>query len=145
MSTIRRTRKGPIPPTNQVGIKSFLLRKWTDNSDTTWAFNPNDDINQKWPMSEQLRYTNTKLRTAAMGGFPLGDLWRWWGSFPTTYSGWKAQAATECANITAMLTNGVTAVDEDASLSAGVLAGSELSDPSTRPRRSRTRSPRAAM
>jgi hypothetical protein len=104
-----------IPPTNVDGIKSFLLRKWTDNSDTTWAFNPNDDINQKWPMSEQLRYTNTKLRTAAMGGFPLGDLWRWWGSFPTTYSGWKAQSATEHANITAMLTNGVTAVDEEAS------------------------------
>lgn len=101
-----------IPPTNQVGIKSFLLRKWTDNSDTTWAFNPNDDINQKWPMSEQLRYTNATLRTAAMGGFPLGDLYRWWNSFPTTYSGWKAQSATEHANITAMLTNGVTAVDD---------------------------------
>jgi hypothetical protein len=102
-----------IPPTNQVGIKSFLLRKWTDNSDTTWAFNPNDDINQKWPMSEQLRYTNTKCRTGAMGGFPLGDLFRWWNSFPTTYSGWQAQAATEHQNILTMLTNGVTDVDQD--------------------------------
>ena len=102
-----------IPPTNVEGIRSFLLRKWTDNSDTTWAFNPNDDINQKWPMSEQLRYTNTKCKTGAMGGFPLGDLYRWWNSLPTTYSGWKAQAATEHQNITNMLTNGVTAVDEN--------------------------------
>jgi len=102
-----------IPPTNQVGIRSFLLRKWTDNSDTTWAYNPNDGINQKWPVGEQLRYTNSKLRTGAMGGFPLGDLWRWWNSFPTTYSGWKAQAETENQAILDMLTNGVTAVEEN--------------------------------
>jgi hypothetical protein len=100
-----------IPPTNVVGIKSFLLRKWTDNSDTTWAYNPNDGINQKWPVGEQLRYTNTKCRTGAMGGFPLGDLYRWWNSFPTVYSGWKAQAETENQAILDLLTNGVTAVD----------------------------------
>jgi len=48
-----------------------------------------------------------------MGGFPLGDLWRWWNSFPTTYSGWKAQAETENQAILDMLTNGVTAVEEN--------------------------------
>ncbi len=49
-----------------------------------------------------------------MGGFPLGDLWRWWNSFPTTYSGWKAQAATERAAIQTMLATGVTDVAESA-------------------------------
>ena len=72
----------PHPPTNLVGIKSFLLRKWTDNSDTTWAFDPNSDVNQVWPMNEQMRYSNATLKTAAMGGFPLGDLYRWWNNIP---------------------------------------------------------------
>ncbi len=53
-----------------MGIKSFLLRKWTDNSDTTWAFDPNSDVNQVWPVNEQMRYTNATLKTAAMGGVP---------------------------------------------------------------------------
>jgi hypothetical protein len=103
-----------IPPTNIVGIKSFLLRKWTDNSDTTWAFDPNSDVNQRWPMNEQLRYSNATLRTAGMGGFPLGDLYRWWKAFPSIYSDWNAQAATEDQTITDWLTNGVTGVEEDA-------------------------------
>jgi hypothetical protein len=103
-----------IPATNIVGIKSFLLRKWTDNSDTTWAFDPNSDVNQIWPMNEQLRYSNATLKTAGMGGFPLGDLYRWWNNIPTTYSGWKAQAATEDQTINNWLTNGVTGLEEEA-------------------------------
>jgi hypothetical protein len=103
-----------IPPTNIVGIKSFLLRKWTDNSDTTWAFDPNSDVNQKWPVNEQLRYSNATLKSAGMGGFPLGDLYRWWKSFPAIYSDWKAQAAAENQTITNWLTNGVTGVEEEA-------------------------------
>jgi len=102
-----------IPPTNQVGIKSFLLRKWTDNSDTTWAFDPNSDINQVWPVNEQLRYSNSTLKTAGMGGFPLGDLSRWWNSQPTIYANWKAQSATENQTITNWLTNGIsTGIDD---------------------------------
>jgi hypothetical protein len=103
-----------IPPTNIQGIKSFLLRKWTDNSDTTWAFDPNSDVNQVWPMNEQLRYSNATLKTAGMSGFPLGDLYRWWNNLPATYSGWKAQAGTENQTITNWLTNGVTGVGEQA-------------------------------
>jgi len=103
-----------IPPTNKVGIKSYLLRKWTDNTDTTWAFNPNADINQKWPMDEQLRYSNATLKTAGMGGFPLGDLYRWWNNNPAQYSNWKAQLAIEDQTITDWLTNGKTAVQEEA-------------------------------
>ncbi len=100
-----------IPPTNIVGIKSFLLRKWTDNSDTTWAFDPNSDINQVWPVNEQLRYTNATLKTASMSGGPIGDLYRWWNSQPTVYSNWKAQSATEDQTITNWLTNGITGIE----------------------------------
>jgi hypothetical protein len=101
-----------IPPTNVQGIKGFLVRKWTDNSDTTWAFDPNSDINQIWPMNEQLRYSNTTLRTAAMGGYPLGDLYRWWSNIPTHYSGWSAQKNAEYAQIEQILANGVTSVPD---------------------------------
>ncbi len=101
-----------IPPTNQVGIKSFLLRKWTDNSDTTWAFDPHSDVNQGWPMNEQLRYSNATLKTAAMGSYPLGDLYRWWNNQPTMYANWKAQSASEDQTITNWLTNGITGVAE---------------------------------
>jgi hypothetical protein len=103
-----------IPATNQIGIKSFLLRKWTDNSDTTWAFDPHSDINQIWPMNELLRYSNSTLKTAAMGGFPLGDLYHWWSS--TIYSNWKAQSATENQTITDLLTHGSVGVSPQPSL-----------------------------
>ncbi|HTY00898.1 MAG TPA: T9SS type A sorting domain-containing protein [Bacteroidota bacterium] len=99
-----------IPPTNQVGIQSFLLRKWTDNSDTTWAFDPHSDVNQIWPVNEQMRYSNSTLKTAAMGGYPLGDLYRWWNNIPATYSGWKAQQGAEDTQIQSYLDNGITGV-----------------------------------
>ena len=101
-----------IPPTNIEAIKDFLLRKWTDNSDVNWAFDPHSDVTQSWPMNEQLRYTNATLKTAGMGGFPLGDLYRWWGSQPQIYQDWKAQSAAERQAIMNMLTNGVTGVEE---------------------------------
>jgi hypothetical protein len=88
-----------IPPTYIEGIKAFLVRKWTDNSDTTWAFDPNSDVNQAWPLNEQLRYTNTTLRSAAMGGFPLGDIYRWWNAVPSFYTNWKAQRDVEYQTI----------------------------------------------
>ncbi|MGB2870198.1 MAG: T9SS type A sorting domain-containing protein [Bacteroidota bacterium] len=103
-----------IPPTNVQGIKTFLYKKWTDNSDTTWAFDPHSDITQSWPMNEQLRYSNSTLKAAGMGGFPLGDLYHWWNSQPTIYSGWKAQAATENTTISNLLKNGTTDVQEAA-------------------------------
>ena len=44
-----------------------------------------------------------------MGGFPLGDLSRWW---PNEYAQWKAQAATENTTITNRLMNGLVSVSE---------------------------------
>jgi hypothetical protein len=89
-----------IAPTNKVGIKSFLYRKWFDNSDTTWAFDPNSSINQAWPVNENLSYSNNTVKTAGMGGFPLGDVYRWW---PSRYAAWNAQSAAERATITNLL------------------------------------------
>lgn len=102
-----------LPPTNQVGIKSYLYRKWFDNSDTTWAFHPENDINQSWPNSENLGYTNNTLKTAAMGGFPLGDLFHWQSA--STYNNWKSQRETEEANIFGLLQSGATAVGQNTS------------------------------
>ena len=48
-----------------------------------------------------------------MGGFPLGDLYRWWNAIPTTYSNWKAQRDVEYANIWNLLTNGPVAVEDE--------------------------------
>jgi hypothetical protein len=86
-----------LPPTDTTLTKIYMWKKWSDNSDTNWAWKPNNDINFLWPLEEKLSYTNTTLKTAGMGGFPLGDLYHWW---PTQYSAWKAQSAAENARIT---------------------------------------------
>ena len=109
-----------LPPTDIPAIKRFLLAKWTDNADTNWAFDPGASLSQTWPLPENARVTNATLRTAAMGGFPLGDLYHW---APGSYASWKAQEATENSQIQDMLMNGITSVEEN----AGVPASFELS------------------
>ena len=52
----------------------------------------NGNGGQIWPLLEDLSYTNEDLKTASIGGFPLGDLYHWW---PTEYQSWKAQADQE--------------------------------------------------
>jgi hypothetical protein len=91
------------PPTDTAKYKAFLLKKWTDNTDSNWAWRPENALNMVWPLEENLAYTNQTMKTAGMGGFPLGDLYHWW---PTEYKAWKAQAATENARITTWLTTG---------------------------------------
>jgi hypothetical protein len=101
-----------IAPTNKDNIKTFLLYKWTTNADINWAFDPAAGTNQVWPVNENLSYLNTTLRSAGMGGFPLGDLYRWW---PSRYTAWKAQADAENTRIMTWLNTGkdpVTSVKE---------------------------------
>jgi hypothetical protein len=98
-----------IPPTNLVGLKTFLYKKWYDNSDTTWAFDPHSDVNQSWPMNENLGYTNTTLKAAGMSGFPLGDLYHWQ---PASYSTWLAQAPAERLAIFNLQKNGPVGVEQ---------------------------------
>jgi hypothetical protein len=50
-----------------------------------------------------MAYTNAKLKTAAMGGFPLGDLYHWW---PTQYKSWLAQSTAEYNRINTWLGTG---------------------------------------
>ncbi len=64
-----------------------------------------------WPIPIDLSYTDTDLKAAGLGGFPLGDL-NW---FPTEYASWKAQASTEYANIENVLDVG-TAVETETNL-----------------------------
>jgi Secretion system C-terminal sorting domain len=95
-------------PTNIDSIEGFLLGRWLTGANVGWAFDPTADANGSWPMDEDLSYSNTTLKTAAMGGFPLGDLYHWW---PTQYTAWTAQEDAEHTTISHWLTTGsVTAV-----------------------------------
>jgi hypothetical protein len=92
-----------IPPTNQDGIKAFLLGRWATGANVDWAYDVQSDLAGGWPMNEDLSYSNSTLMAAGMGGFPLGDLYHWW---PSQYNAWKAQEATENEFISNWLTTG---------------------------------------
>ena len=98
-----------LPPTDREAIKRFLLFKWTTNADTNWAFDPGSSLTQTWPLPENLKVSNSALKTAAMGGFPLGDLFHW---APGLYASWKDQEASENSQIQDWLNHGVTGVQE---------------------------------
>lgn len=93
-----------LSPTNADSLKLFLNCKWDSNCDHNWAFQPDDGWFQTWPLIEDLSYSNDTLKTAAMGGFPLGDLYRWW---PDIYTQWKAQETAEDSRIATWLETGV--------------------------------------
>lgn len=92
------------PPINLDPLKYFIDQKWSDNLDSNWAYRPDVAINQIWPLPENLAYTNPTLKTAAMGGYPLGDLYHWW---PTEYASWQAQADVERGKIAQWLETGI--------------------------------------
>jgi len=97
-------------PTNLDSLKSFMNRKWNDNTDTDWSWKVKENsMIGLWPLEENLSYTNATLKTGGMGGFPLGDLYHWW---PAEYTKWKAQSAAEYAIIENKLTKGLTDVKE---------------------------------
>ncbi|MGD1044610.1 MAG: T9SS type A sorting domain-containing protein [Bacteroidota bacterium] len=106
-----------FPPTNEDAIKTFLLGRWSTSTNIDWSFDITSDENGVWPMNEDISYSNSRLKTAGMGGFPLGDLYHWW---PAQYTAWKAQEATENATIYEWLANGIppTGVKEQASIPA---------------------------
>ncbi|MCX6133188.1 MAG: T9SS type A sorting domain-containing protein [Ignavibacteriales bacterium] len=91
------------PPVNIDSLKTFLYKKWNDNSDHPWEWASWNSYTQTWPVKENMSYTNTKLKTGAMGGFPKGDLYHWW---PTQYTAWAAQSAAENTRINTWLTTG---------------------------------------
>jgi hypothetical protein len=98
-----------LNPENIDSIKAFLIGRWQSGANVNWAFDINSDIQQLWPMSEDLSFTNATFKTAGMAGFPLGDLNHWW---PTKYTAWLTQAPTERATILNMLTTGTVGVND---------------------------------
>jgi hypothetical protein len=98
-----------LAPANIDSIKAFLMGRWATGQNVNWAYNPTSDTKQEWPMTEDLSYTNSTLMNAAMGGFPLGDLYHWWGPLSATnyYSSWLMRAAAEHDTIATWLNSGV--------------------------------------
>ncbi len=90
------------PPINLDSLKQFMYHKWFDNSNVNWAWEPDSDVAQVWPLKEDMSYANDTLKMAAMGGFPLGDL-RWW---PDQYTQWMAQKDAEHTRINTWLETG---------------------------------------
>lgn len=80
------------PTTNIDSAEAFLEGVWAGGATVNWAFEPDSDTQGHWPMPGNLAYTNDTLLTAGMAGFPLGDLYHW---FPSQYTAWKAQQASE--------------------------------------------------
>ena len=95
-----------VPPTNEDTLKLFIEGKWYTGLDIQWAYNPNSGYAQQWPLPENMAYNNTDYQTAAMGGFPLGDL-NW---YPNQLPAWEAQRDAEWARINDSL--GVTSIKE---------------------------------
>jgi len=80
------------PPTNLDSIYAFLHARYQVGGNVFWG-TPLDSILQGvWPLPENLAYTNATVKTAGMGGFPLGDLYHW---FPAEYATWNAQRQSE--------------------------------------------------
>lgn len=62
-----------------------------------------------WPIPVNLSYSDADLKTAGIGGFPIGDL-NW---FPTEKTAWQAQRAIELAKIqNAMDAGGLVSVND---------------------------------
>jgi hypothetical protein len=99
------------PPLNLEPLKYFLWQKWDTNLDSMWAYMPEAGQNQLWPLPENLAYKNDTLKTAGLGGFPLGDLYHWWNATVREgatdyYAAWKAQAETENTKLDIWLETG---------------------------------------
>lgn len=112
-----------LAPSDTGAIKSFLYQKWYDCSDTAWAWKPENSLNRHWPLEENLAYTNDTLKTAGMGGFPSGDLYRWW---PDVYPSWKAQEPFEDDSIHRFLNYGFDGIVSVNNQSSGIPGKFEL-------------------
>jgi hypothetical protein len=100
-----------VPATYHDSLEYFVWQKWSDNLNKMWAFLPDSGWTQAWPLPENLAYTNETLKAAAMGGFPLGDLYHWWNpdirdGAEDYYSAWLAQADDEHDRINTWLETG---------------------------------------
>ncbi len=93
-----------LAPSDTAKIKYYLYINWCCGQDSLWAWHPEYSVQYLWPLKENLAYINDTLLTAAMGGFPLGDLYHW---FPDKYEQWKAQEQGEKARISQWVETGM--------------------------------------
>jgi hypothetical protein len=91
-----------VPATNQDTLKIFMEYKWWNNADIDWSYQPLAGFRQTWPLPENMAFNNVAYQTAAMGGFPLGDL-NW---YPDDLPEWEAQKEAEWETINNWLENG---------------------------------------
>ncbi len=111
------------PLTNVDSTESYLYDHWSADNNANWAFEPDSDLNQTWPLPGNLAYTNDTLMTAGTDGLPLGDLYHWWNGSngePNYYAQFQKNESTYDAAITDAQMNGnlaaigdsVTAVEQ---------------------------------
>jgi hypothetical protein len=84
-----------VEATNQDTFLLFVEGKWYTGLDIQWAYEPYAGFIQQWPLPENLAYTNATYLTAAIGGFPLGDL-NW---FPEQRAAWEVQRDAQWTTI----------------------------------------------
>lgn len=84
-----------VEATNQDTFLLFVEYKWSTAADVDWSYEPGAGFLQKCPLPENLAYNNIAYQTAAMGGFPLGDL-NW---YPDKLEAWKSQRDAEWTTI----------------------------------------------
>lgn len=91
------------PATNRDTMLQYVEYKWSTNEDINWAYKPGAGYNQQWPLPENMAYSNTTFQNAAMGNYPLGDLYHW---YPEQYEDWRSQRSDEWQQIDHWLENG---------------------------------------
>jgi hypothetical protein len=96
------------PATNEDTLKIFIEYKWSTAADIDWSYKPGAGFYQTWPLPENMAYNNEAYKTAAMGGFPLGDL-NWW---PEQLPAWEAQRDVEWDSINIKLEGGASSIRE---------------------------------
>jgi Secretion system C-terminal sorting domain len=99
-----------VPATNVDTFKQFVEHKWDLNQDIDWSYLPDAGKNQTWPLPENMAYNNIAYQTAAMGGFPLGDL-NW---YKDQMPAWEAQREKEWEDINNLLNGNPVSVKETA-------------------------------
>jgi hypothetical protein len=92
VNTIENQNPGLVnAPDNPQEQIAFISAIRAGESAATWYWDPGRDLNEhysiQWPLPEDFSYSNTTLRTAATGGFPLGDL-NW---YPAQKADWMTQ------------------------------------------------------
>ena len=94
----------------QAGTGMTSMITWMTNrrnlkDNNYWGWDPdNNKFQVQWPFPEDLSFTNESMKTAASGGFPLGDL-NWWKDKKSEWEDWLA---TDTKNVDNHILEGFT-------------------------------------